>query len=110
MKHQLNDLRLGSLFGWRDLRVQMLELAGFDSATTYERVDLALLQANYSAEPVRRQLAFVDQPVQRSWGKPQSTRRFFGAEPIAVCLSHDDQGNTLSAPLSISDLCGRNRR
>ena len=35
-----------------DLGIQMLELTGFDSTATNERIDLTLLQANHTTEPL----------------------------------------------------------
>ena len=100
MIERFDGLCVRALFGWRYLWVEMLELAGFDAAAADERIDLALLQANHSPESVRGQLAFVDQSVQRARGQSQRGRCFFGGEPIAVCLSHDNHNNTISSPLS----------
>ena len=96
-----DDLCVRSLIGWRHFWVEMLEFAGFDAAIPDERIDLVLLQADNSTKPVRRQLAFVDQPVERAWGESQRGRCFFSGEPITVCLSHDNHRNTISNPLSI---------
>ena len=98
---RVDDLCVRGLIGWSDFWVQVLEFTGLDAAAANERVNFALLEANYSPEPVRRQLTFVDQSVERAWGKSQRGRCFFGGKPIAVCLSHVDHRNTISAPLSL---------
>ena len=96
----IDQLCVSALFGWRNLWVEVLELAGLDTAIANERVDFALLQADYSPKSVCGQLPFIDQPVERPRGQSQRGRRFFGGEPIAICLRHDVHRNTISGPLS----------
>ena len=86
----------------RSLGIEVLKFPRFDLALANEGVDLGLLQPNNAAETVRRELAFIDQPVQRSWGKPQRRCRFLGRKPVTVCLCHTNQHNTISTPLGIS--------
>ena len=89
----------------RSLGVEVLKFPRFDLALANEGVDLGLLQPDNAAETVRRELAFVDQPVQRSWGEPQRRCGFLGRKPVTVCLCHTNQHNTISTPLGISRTC-----
>ena len=50
----------------------MLEGAGLDAAGLDELIDLLLLEADDPAEPVGRDLPFVDEAVQRAGGDAQS--------------------------------------
>ena len=106
----IDELCVSALFGWRNLWVEMLKLAGLDATVADERIDFALLQSNHPAESVRGQLPFIDQSVERPRGQSQRGRRFFGGEPIAICLRHDIHRNTISGPLSPYRFdCGRDQ-
>lgn len=84
----------------RRVRVQMLESPRLDPTVADERIDLTLLEPNHSAEPIGRQLTFVDEPVQRPRRQSERRRRLFGREPISIGLRHADQVNTLSNHLN----------
>ncbi len=88
------------LFGGDSLWVQMLQLAWRDLTLGNKRVDLALLEANNSTKPIRGQLTFVDEPVERAGRESQRGGRFFSGQPIAVCRCHRQQYNTLSMLLT----------
>lgn len=84
------------------LGIQVLEFARFDTALSDEVIDLALLEPDDAPESIRRKLTLVDEPVQRARCQTERGRRFFGRKPVAVCLCHTNQHNTISTPLSIS--------
>jgi len=84
------------------LGIQVFQGSGLDSAVAHKDVYLGLLEANDSAKAVRRQLPFVDQSVERPWRETKCRSRLLRGEPVTVRGSHDNKGNTLSAPLSLS--------
>ena len=82
------------------LGIQVLELTGCDLTLRNERIDLTLLQPDYSAEPVRGQLPLIDQSIERARREAQGRSRLFRGQPVTVCRSHGVHANTLSTPLS----------
>ena len=66
----------------------MLEGAGLDAARVDEAIDLVGLEADDAPEAVRRQLALVDEAVQRARGDAQTMRRFRGAQPVDLARRH----------------------
>src|SRR6266550_1362977 len=66
----------------------MLQPARLDAGPVDEGVHLALLEADDPAELVRRQLALVDEPVQRPHGDAQPARRLAGTHPVDVDGGH----------------------
>lgn len=89
-----------SALGGRRLGIEVLELAGGDLASSHKLVDLALFQANDPAEPVRGQLALIDQPVEGPGDQAKGSSRFFRRKPVSVCLRHARHRNTLSRSLN----------
>lgn len=85
-----------------NLGIEVFEFAWSNPALSNERIDLAQLEPDNSAEAVCGQLPLVDQPVERARSQPQRRCRFFRGQPVAVCRCHGDQLSTLSQPLSTS--------
>ena len=67
----------------------MLEPARLDARPVDEGVHLVLLETDDAAELVGRQLALVDQPVQRPHRDAQPARRLAGAHPMDVDGGHN---------------------
>jgi len=93
---------LSDLLGRSRLGIQMLERTRFDTVSIDERIDLVLLQSDHPAEPIGGKLAFIDQPVQSSWRKPERGSRFLGGEPVTVSLRHVVEHYNISSPLTQS--------
>lgn len=93
---------LRDLLGRSRLGIQMLERTGFDTVSIDERIDLVLLQSDHPTEPVGGEPAFIDEPVQSSWRKPERGSRFLSGEPVAVSLRHVVEHYNISSPLTQS--------
>ncbi len=83
-----------------NLGIEMFEFAWSYATFGNKRIHFALLQPDNSPESVCRQLAFIDQSIQRPRGQAQSCGRFFGRKPVTVCRSHRSKRSTLLHPLS----------
>jgi hypothetical protein len=70
-----------SVFADFGLGVEMLQRARLDADRSDERIDLAFLQTDHSAELVRREVALVDELVQRAEGDAKPFGGVCGAEP-----------------------------
>ncbi len=81
----IDSLVVGTDLG---LGVEMFEGSGLDTSGTDERVDLGFLQADHSPELVGRNVAFVDELVQRAQRDTQTSGSFGGAEPANFTLRH----------------------
>lgn len=99
-----------ALVGDGGLGIQVLEFTGRDLTFRNERIDLALLQADNTPKPVRRQLAFIDEPIERPRRKTKRRCGFFGRQPVSVSRGHAQHYislplNTLSTPLNTFQFC-----
>ena len=70
------DLLLGARVG-----VEVLEGAGLDAGRLDEGLDIVGLQSDHPPEPVGRQVAEVDEPVEGSWRDPEATSRVLRRQP-----------------------------
>lgn len=87
---------VGGLIAANGLGIEVFERAGFNSAGFDERVDLGLLEPNHAAEPVGRQLTFIDEPVQGSRREAKRGRSFLRGQPVSVGVRHEFEASTIS--------------
>lgn len=72
---------------WR-IRIQMPKFAGLDARLVNEVFDVGLLETDDAAEFVCRQLAVIDQAVQRSWRNTKLACRFLRTQPLGGVTIH----------------------
>jgi hypothetical protein len=72
--------------------IKMFERSRLDPSRLDERFDVIKLQTNDSAELVCRDLALIDQPVQRSRGQAEVSCSLGGTKPLNLLICHRPSG------------------
>lgn len=87
---------VGGLLATNRFGVEMLEGARFDATVVDERINLGLLETNHPTKPIRRQLALVDQAVERPRRESERGGSFLRGQPVSVGVRHVIEASTVS--------------
>jgi hypothetical protein len=74
------------------LGVEVLERSRLDARRLDERLDVLKLQADDTAKLVRRDLALINQPIERSWGQAKVSGGLGGTKPLNLLICHRSSG------------------